>query len=510
MKSQRIMNAALKRSAALALALALCVCGAPGLNSALAATAYDVSMTAPVNQTVRFSAADFDKNDQTLHRMTITSLPAASSGRLLLNSVAPVADGDILTAADLSRLSFHPAKDFAGTAIFTWDGLYDTDDVPDVTGSVAYQLTAPKAQDMTIYVVKDQMYHGTLSATNPNGVAIRFVEAVSPAHGDVTVSGTTNAFSYKPDTGFVGEDSFRFTVTHGALSSTALVTVYVRDIAPPTAHDSKVTVTRGQSVTSNMHATENNTTGTVTSLTYRVVREPTKGKLTWNSSGVFTYTHSGTSLGDDTFDFVANNGFRDSNAATVTLGIELPMLTYQDMTAHWANKAAGSLGGANLVVGDLIKSLYYYRPSELMTRAEFVMFLNSIMEYPMSVNVYSAFADVTERHLIAPLNTAYENGVTTGTSEGGRRYFFPSRQITRIEAMRLVDNALKLNPQNYADIELNFSDGHAIPEWALQSVRNLIGYKIVTGHNGMLNPAGLMTRAEAAELLYKAYVERKR
>gem|GEM_PF-2278297 len=505
MKTKRILNVAM----AVAMTLALC---APVLapQTALAATDYDVTITAPVNQVIRFSAADFNKNGHTFTKMTVTSLPAAEAGRLLLNNIAPVADGDILSAADTGKLSFHPKKDFSGAAVFNFDGLYGTASETGIACIMDYELTPPRARDMTIYVMKDQIYYGALSVENPNGVAARFTESTSPAHGDVTVSGTTNAFSYRPDPGFIGEDSFRFTVTHGIHSSTAVVTVYVRDMPAPVAHDSRVAVTRGQSVTSNMHATESNsTTATVTALTYRVVRDPVKGVLKWNDNGSYTYTHSGTSLGDDSFDFVANNGFRDSNVATVTFDVELPTIVYQDMTTHWAGKAAGALAGANLVVGDLIKSLYYYRPNELMTRAELAMFINSVMEYSMSTSPYSAFSDVTERHLIAPLNTAFEQGVLAGLMDGTRN-FYPNRLVTRVESMRMIDNALRLNPQNAADVELAFSDRHLIPDDDLQSIRNLIGYKIVTGHNGRLNPHGQLTRAEAAELLYKAYLERKK
>jgi hypothetical protein len=258
-----------------------------------------------------------------------------------------------------------------------------------------------------------------------------------------------------------------------------------------------------------MEGKDNNTTANKSTLSYRVIRKPTKGNLTWTSDGKFTYWHSGSSLGYDSFDFVVNNGYLDSNAATITLDIQLPVLEYQDMKDHWGRTSAGSLGGMRIVVGDRIQSLYYYRPNDMMTRAEFIMFLNAIMEYPISERTSSVFQDVKDAHMVRPLNTAYEHGVTSGTSYNGRLYIYPNKVVTRIEAMHLLNNAMRFNPQNYTATALEFADRSSIPVWAEQSVRNLIGYKIIVGHNGMLRPTGLLTRAEGAELLYKAYMERK-
>jgi hypothetical protein len=152
--------------------------------------------------------------------------------------------------------------------------------------------------------------------------------------------------------------------------------------------------------------------------------------------------------------------------------------------------------------------MFYFNPTKTVTRREFAFFLNSVFGIPLSKNKVSHFADVHDAYLVESLNAIYESGISTGTLVGTRLFYYPERTMTRIEAMRMIDNAMKFKAPS--DATINFADNHLIPAWAVQSVRNLVGYKIVTGHNGFLRPTELITRAEVAELMYKAYLEFKR
>lgn len=56
-------------------------------------------------------------------------------------------------------------------------------------------------------------------------------------------------------------------------------------------------------------------------LTYKAVATPTHGTLTFNATGVFSYTPSLNYSGPDSFTFVANDGTSDSNVGTYTLTV---------------------------------------------------------------------------------------------------------------------------------------------------------------------------------------------
>jgi len=49
-----------------------------------------------------------------------------------------------------------------------------------------------------------------------------------PTHGSLTVS-ANGSFTYTPDTGFLGEDSFTYTVSDGTLVDIGTVSITVRD-----------------------------------------------------------------------------------------------------------------------------------------------------------------------------------------------------------------------------------------------------------------------------------------
>jgi hypothetical protein len=70
---------------------------------------------------------------------------------------------------------------------------------------------------------------GTLQATDSDGDPLSYSVVTGAANGVVTITNAaTGAFTYTPNTGFTGTDSFTFTVTDGALSSNvAKVTILI-------------------------------------------------------------------------------------------------------------------------------------------------------------------------------------------------------------------------------------------------------------------------------------------
>lgn len=96
------------------------------------------------------------------------------------------------------------------------------------------------------------------------------------------------------------------------------LTVEVRAFAntPPVAEDQAIATARNVPVTFALMASD----ADGHPLTYRLVDGPSLGTATLDGATV-TYTPELDALGDDTFTWVANDGFDDSNTATVTLSI---------------------------------------------------------------------------------------------------------------------------------------------------------------------------------------------
>jgi hypothetical protein len=159
--------------------------------------------------------------------------------------------------------------------------------------------------------------------SDDTGFTLDSFDAASVNGGTVVVN-TDGSFSYTPATGFVGLDTFTYTIkdTPG-LTDTATVSIDVRDPNNPVANDDGVYVT-----TRNLNLSiaapgllANDTTGvgtlTAAAGTYATTAG---GTVTIASNGSFTYAPPSGFTGVDTFVYTANNG-SGSDTATATVRV---------------------------------------------------------------------------------------------------------------------------------------------------------------------------------------------
>ena len=498
----------------LALVLAASIMLPMAAFNAAAVTTTDIDKKGKVNTDLHFTASDFTDAcagiAAPLKYITAVTLPATASGILKLDKTA-VDAGDDISAADLGKLVFAPATNFTGVASFTWNATDSAGkSAPPSYVHMDFTVDRPVAYNETLRLIVNTRIDDKFNAADPQDLPLTYAIVTGPVHGDITFSVSKGTFTYTPDKDFVGTDTVTFTVSNGFMTSLpATVTFITANVTAPLAEDTKAEVEMGKSVTGQLSAADTNEPPQ--DLTYTIIANPSKGTITSfdKATGEFTYHHNTDRLVRDTFTFKVNNGYLDSNAATVTVEIKTPApLAYRDMRTHWGLKSAGTLAVLDLTIGEQIQDMYYYHPDRTVTRAEYALFLNSIMGVPLSSNTSaSVFADVTESYMIASLNASHEHGISSGTTVGGKTYFYPDRRITRIEAMKMLDNAMKFTHENTQ--LLTFSDKHLIPDWATQSVKNLVGYRIVSGSGGHLRPLDPLTRAEAAQMLFLAYLEHK-
>ena len=497
----------------LSLVMVLCML-LPAISfSSAAAVTKDFTKKGRINTVLTFTEADFSNAssdiDTAIEHITVVTLPSVGDGVLNLGADAVLAGQDI-AVADIDTLWFNPVHNFNDTASFTWTVTDASGESPPSTAHMDFSVERPDAENRTVKLIVNTKAEGEFTASDPQDLPLTYAIVTGPAHGDITFSVSRGTFTYTPDRDFTGTDTVTFTANNGFKTSLpAIVTFIVADVKAPAADDMSVDVEMGHSVSDVLAATDINEPPL--DLTYSIVTTPAKGTITHfdRDTGSFTYHHNTDKLVRDSFTFRVSNGYLYSNTATVTVDINTPTpLAYRDMKTHWALKSAGTLAVLDLTIGEQIQDMYYYHPGRTLTRAEYALFLNSIMGIPLSSNTAtSLFADVTEPYMVASLNAAYEHGISVGTTVDGRAYFHPNKAVTRIEAMKMLDNAMKFAHQS--NQSLTFHDRHLVPDWAEQAVRNLVGYRIVSGSGGYLRPLDLMTRAEAAQMLFLAYLERK-
>ena len=143
------------------------------------------------------------------------------------------------------------------------------------------------------------------------------------------------SFSYTPNTGFSGTDTFQYRIcedlTLPDTCGTGTVTINVGVNTAPVALDDtgtaeQTTATQTTPATGNVLENDSdadNIAPTVPNagLTASLVTGPANGTLNFGTDGSYSYTPTLNFVGTDSFTYVANDGLADSNIATVTITV---------------------------------------------------------------------------------------------------------------------------------------------------------------------------------------------
>jgi VCBS repeat-containing protein len=236
--------------------------------------------------------------------------------------------GTPVVAADGS-FTFTPAANFTGAASFQYvinDGADNS--VPyTVTINVAGTNDAPVAASDTYQTATDVELvisaPGVLANdTDADGDAltVSLVAASGPANGEVTLN-ANGSFTYTPDSGFRGTDSFSYVVNDGTIDS-APATVTITVNTAPVAQNDAYNATAGVPLTiAAPGVLSNDTDANNDSLTAVLVDQATNGNVVLAPDGSFVYTPNADFTGEDTFTYRANDGLADSALATVTITV---------------------------------------------------------------------------------------------------------------------------------------------------------------------------------------------
>ena len=174
-------------------------------------------------------------------------------------------------------------------------------------------------------------------------------------------------------------------------------------------------------------------------------------------------------------------------------------MPFDDLASvEWAHTAISTLSDRGIVSG---KSNNKYCPNDYITREELVKIIVSATKTELNASG-SNFADVTEDAWFAKyVNAAYSNGLCKGIGNGN---FGVGINITRQDAATMLYNALvNENAELAKQLDKSFVDSSEISNYAIEAVQKLSEAGIVNGDsNQNFNPKSLLTRAEAAQLVY--------
>lgn len=183
----------------------------------------------------------------------------------------------------------------------------------------------------------------------------------------------------------------------------------------------------------------------------------------------------------------------------------LKPLRYEDMLSHWGAYSAGMLASRGYIIGEDYGNRFYFHPDETINRFEFILMVNAVFGVqPKDSLADNPFSDKgIPAHVMRTGIAAYEYQIISGNREkNGKIYLRPFNAITRAEAITILDYALQLDV--YGVPETTFKDRESVPEWAVQSVRNLEAYGVIQGYeDNTIRPNQNITRAQAAEMVWQ-------
>lgn len=183
-----------------------------------------------------FSSEDFSENSE-LTGVCITGLPASDTGTVMLDTRV-IRTGDILTAQQLSQLTFSPLRTTEDKeAVVTYLPIYDDRVEKPATTAISIrgkEDKAPTAKDLSLETYKNLPNDGTLQASDPEGEALTYTLVRAPKRGTVTIR-EDGTFTYTPKKNKVGVDSFTYTATDPAGNVSRKATVTIQILKPTDA-----------------------------------------------------------------------------------------------------------------------------------------------------------------------------------------------------------------------------------------------------------------------------------
>ncbi|XZG71207.1 retention module-containing protein [Chitinibacteraceae bacterium HSL-7] len=186
---------------------------------------------------------------------------------------------------------------------------------------------APEGVDGEARTRENQPVSGQLQATDADGDRVAFTLRGDgqPAHGTVEVSADGH-YTYTPNNGFHGADSFVVEVSDGRGGSD-LITISVSvspiggGVTPPNhdplGNDVSVTTDEDTPVSGTLTATD----ADGDTLTFNKSGDPSHGSVTVNPNGTWTYTPDANYNGADSFTVTVSDGKGGTDTITVNVGI---------------------------------------------------------------------------------------------------------------------------------------------------------------------------------------------
>ncbi|RKP50004.1 S-layer homology domain-containing protein [Cohnella endophytica] len=169
--------------------------------------------------------------------------------------------------------------------------------------------------------------------------------------------------------------------------------------------------------------------------------------------------------------------------------------------SSWYGKAVNYLAARDITGGT---DSSHFSPDAALTRGQFIVLLLKAYGIQAADGGADNFADSgSNKYYTNYLAAAKKLGIATGV---GDNRFAPDKAITRQELFTLLYRSLgllgELPTEKTGATVGAYGDAGQIAGYAQSAVQALVESGVITGSNAKLNPKGVTTRAQAAQVLY--------
>jgi len=232
-----------------------------------------------------------------------------------------------LSLSNDGSFSYIPETDFSGTDSFTYRILNDSINKTAVVNITVVHEIMANDDNYTVdknLVLNVTALMGVLSNdTGLAGQTLSLSPTANPANGTLSIS-NDGAFTYTPNTDFVGIDSFTYRLFNESVNTTAVVSIDVLETnTPPLANANAYTTNEDSPLildaASGLLGNDSDIDNDILTAILVPGSGPNNGTLVLNNNGSLSYTPDPDFHGSDSFSYVANDGTTDGNIAAVNL-----------------------------------------------------------------------------------------------------------------------------------------------------------------------------------------------
>lgn len=222
-----------------------------------------------------------------------------------------------------------PESGFVGEDTFTYIATSPGGEATDpVLVTITVTNTPPVAQPVSFASRMGILLGGSIadSVSDPDGDLLTPALVTDAVHGTVTMN-SDGTFTYAPDAGYVGEDSFTYSVTDGEIGAEpvkAIITMTLSNTPPVPAADEAATG-RGIPIVINVLANDSDAENNplkIVSFNYSG-----NGTIKINSDNTITYTSSDSFIGKESFTYLATDGEIGASPVEATVTVLVAPVT---------------------------------------------------------------------------------------------------------------------------------------------------------------------------------------